>query len=410
MGEASEREIVVVGGGIAGSALAALLARAGRDVLLLEKDLFPRDKLCGEFLSAESRRLLLRVGCLEEILALEPARVAQGRFFSASGRDAAFDLNGEALGLSRRALDAALFRHAARSGAEARDGARVERIEEEGGRVRLSVAWKDGRRTEVSAGLVAGAYGRRSALDARLERPFLAERSPWIGLKRHHRPAGTEAGRRLERELRGRVEMHLFPGGYCGLTFVEGGVVNVGALLHASLLRSLRAARWVEVRAAMRERSASLRERLAALVPAEEGFHSVAGLGFSPKGTGRGRTLFLGDAAGMIVPLCGDGQAMALESAVMLADLLADGPARLDEADMSRLRRRWDAAWRRRFAARLRRGRLLQGALLWAPGGEAAVRLTARLPRLGAALVRATRGDGEPRLLTRAKAGPTLAA
>lgn len=392
MRETSPREIAIIGGGIAGSALAALLARAGRDVLLLEKDVFPRDKLCGEFLSAESRRLLLRVGCLEEILSLEPARVFEGRFFSASGRDAAFDLNGEALGLSRRALDAALFRHAARSGAEVREGARVERIEEADGCVRLSVAWKDGRRTDVSARLVAGAYGRRSALDARLSRPFLAERTPWLGLKRHHRPANTEAGRRLERELRGRVEMHLFRGGYCGLTFVEGGLVNVGLLLHKSLLRSLRAARWLEVRSAMRARSASLRERLAALVPAEDGFHTVAGLGFSPKGTSRGRTLFLGDAAGMIVPLCGDGQAMALESAVMLSDLLAEGPARLDEPDLSPLRRRWDASWRRRFAARMRRGRLLQAALLWAPGGEAAVRLTARLPRLGSALVKATRG------------------
>lgn len=401
-GDGNSREFAIIGGGIAGSALAALLARAGRDVILLEQDGFPRHKLCGEFLSAESQRLLDRVGCLEEVLALGPARMTQGRFFSASGRDAVFELNGEALGLTRWSLDDALFRHASRRGAAAHQGARVTGIEEIPGGARLGVEWKDGRRTSVDARLVVGAYGRRSPLDARLERSFLDEPADALGLKRHHRPADSEAGRRLARHLRGRVEIHLFEGGYCGFTFVEGGLVNVCLLIEKSLLRGLAAPRWDEVCEAMRARSPSLRGRLAALSPAEEGFHAVAGLAFSPKGTSRGRVLFAGDAAGMIVPLCGDGQAMALESAVMLAGLIAEG-------DIAALGGRWDEAWKARFAGRLRRGRLLQSSLLWAPGGEALVGLISVLPRLGSALVRATRGDGSAAVGRRAVAAAVLA-
>jgi len=384
-------DVAVIGGGIAGSALAALLARSGREVMLLEKDVFPRHKLCGEFLSPESQLLLERIGCLREVLALGPARITHGRFFSPSGRDALFGLGGEALGLSRWALDEALFRHAGRSGASAREGAKVLRVEEAGGVRRLGVEWKGGRRTTVEARLVVAAYGRRSALDVPFSRAFLQEPAPYLGLKRHHRPADTEEGRRRFSELEGRVEIHLFDGGYCGLSHVEGGRVNVCVLLEKELLKSLAAPRWDDVSAAMRERSASLRERLAALTPDEEGFHAAAGLGFSPKETSRGSVIFIGDAAGMIAPLCGDGQAMALESAVMLAELMGALPARLGDEDIAALGRRWDEAWRDRFDERLRRGRLLQSALLWAPAGEAAVRLISGLPRLGEALVRATR-------------------
>lgn len=385
-------EIAIVGGGVAGSALAALLARAGRGVLLLEKDRLPRQKLCGEFLSAESRRLLERVGCLAEVLALGPARITRGRFFSASGRAAAFELDGEALGLSRWALDECLFRHAVRSGAEAHEEARVDAVAAGPGGARLDVRWRDGRRTSVSARLVVGAYGRRTRLDASLSRPFLSRPASALGLKRHHRPADTEAGRRLSRELEGFVEIHLFEGGYCGLSFVEGGLINACLLLDKSVMKSLAAPRWEEVREALRARSASLRDRLAALVPAEDGFHAVAGLAFSPKGTGAGRLLFVGDAAGMITPLCGDGQAMALESAVMLASAI--DRRSLDDEDAAALGESWEAAWTLRFARRLRRGRVLQSSLLWAPAGEAAVRLVSRLPRIGSAVVRATRGDG----------------
>ena len=386
-------EIAVIGGGIAGSALAALLARSGRDVLLLEKDRFQRHKLCGEFLSAQSQSLLQRVGCLEGVLARGPAHITQGRFFSPSGRDAVLDLNGTAMGLSRWSLDETLLRHARSCGASVYEGARVLRLEEVRGGSRLGVDWEDGRRLSASARLVVAAYGRRSGLDARLARPFLKQPACALGLKRHHRPADTEAGRRLFSELGGRVEIHLFQDGYCGLSRVEGGLVNVCLLLEKRLLQSLAAPRWDEVRAMMRERSASLRERLPALVAAEEGFHAVAGLGFSPKETSRGNVFFVGDAAGMIAPLCGDGQAMALESAVLLAELIGGCPARMDAGDVAVLGKSWDKTWQGRFSKRLRLGRLLQSSLLWAPAAEAGVRLLSRIPRLGAALVRATRGS-----------------
>ena len=93
----------------------------------------------------------------------------------------------------------------------------------------------------------------------------------------------------------------------------------------------------------------------------------------------------------MIAPLCGDGQAMALESAVLLADAVKSLPRPVGEGDIAALSQEWDRTWRKRFADRLRLGRFLQFALLRAAAGETAVRLISRVPRLGTALVRATR-------------------
>ena len=188
------------------------------------------------------------------------------------------------------------------------------------------------------------------------------------------------------------MEIHLFREGYCGLSRVEGGLINVCLLIRREFLQSLSAPRWDEVCGEMRARSASLRERLPELVPAEEDVHAVAGLGFSPKEASRGSVLFLGDAAGMIAPLCGDGQAMALESAVRLADAIGGFPARMGDGDLAALARGWDAAWTGRFSRRLWLGKLLQSSLLRVPAAEASVRLASALPRLASALVRATRG------------------
>jgi len=379
--------IAVIGAGPAGSALAALLAGAGRGVVLLEKGSFPRSKLCGEFLSMESQALLRRIGCWEEVASVKPASIVSARFYSPAGRSAALDLGGEALGLSRLALDAGLFAHARRRGAVVVEGAEVTRLGPDGTmEVRRSLPDGSVRTSRLRAGLVVAAYGRRGGLDRQLGRRFLTRRHPFIGLKRHHRPAPGKEGT-LAGEFGSVVEVHLFRGGYCGVSFVEGGAVNVCLLADRRWAGRLVSSRWSEVSRELSRSSPSLAGRLAGLVPCEEATHAAAELSFEAKETSSGRVLFIGDAAGMIAPMCGDGQAMALESAVLLAELVAgeDRPAEL--------RALWDAAWRERFASRLRLGRWLQRALLAPLAAEAAVAAVGCWPRLGRALMGGTRGS-----------------
>jgi len=361
----------IVGGGPAGSACAALLARAGRRPVLLERDRFPRQKLCGEFLSMEVQSLLKRIGCLDAVRALGPAAITSARFVSPSGRSVEIDLGAEAMGLGRAALDETLFRHAERSGASAFEGARVTRMNEDSGGVRLEIerTLPDGTREKrrLLADRVVAASGRS-----------LLRHSPFVGYKRHH--AFLPGAESIAAELRGTVEIHLFDGGYCGVNAVDGGAVNVCLLARSRVLKNLHR----DPAGLLGGLSPSLRGRMEALRPDGKPL-AVAQLGFTAKATSSGSVFFIGDAAGMIAPLCGDGQAMALESAVLLAELMIAG-----DGDLAG---RWDDAWRRRFSSRLRVGRRLQALLIRPAASELTLRALTLWPKLAASLLSRTRGD-----------------
>lgn len=377
--------MAIIGGGPAGSALAALLARDGRRPVLLERDRFPRQKLCGEFLSMEAQALLKRIGCLDAVRALRPAAIAGARFFSPSGRSVEIDLGAEALGLGRAALDETLFRHAEQSGALAFEEAVVTRMDEDANGVLLEIerSLPDGTREKrlLRAELVVAAYGRRSGLDRPLQRDFLRRRSPFVGYKRRHALLpGADA---VAAELLGKVEIHLFDGGYCGVSVVEAGAVNV-CLLAEERVFTAGASLRLDPITRLARLSPSLRGRIEALRPDGEPL-AAAQLTFTAKEPSSGSIVFIGDAAGMIAPLCGDGQAMALESAVLLAELMAHN----GNGDIPKL---WDDLWLRSFASRLREGRWLQALLMRPRAAEAVVRILRPWPLLAAPLLARTRG------------------
>lgn len=380
----SRVEIAVVGAGPAGSVLACALAKRGRDVLLLERDQFPRDKVCGEFLSPEAVDCLETLGCSERFFAHQPPAMNRTRITVAEGPEIDVQLPGEAYGLSRRRLDALLFDCARDHGARGVEKAVVRKIESKaGGTSSVEVELRreqDRRKYIVEADLVVAAHGRRGSLDRTLERPFFEVRSPYVAFKQHHR---------VQRDgdvppLRDYVELHAFDGGYCGVSYVEDDVVNVCTMFERRLLESekIRAAAPFE---SLKQGDTTLARRLSTLVPRATKMCAVAQIPLSSKELCRRGVVFAGDAAGMIAPLAGDGQAMAMESALMLAELIDDAWPR-DPG------RRWARMWRRRYAPRVWLGRGLQRAIVRPRVAGAALHLLRRIPAAGRALVEWTRG------------------
>lgn len=235
MGPALIYDVIVVGGGLAGCATAIGLARRGVQVLLLEASTYPADKLCGEFLSPEAQGMLDGLGVLPQVWRRGAVPIHQVLITETSGQHHHASLPGAGLGLSRRALDGLLFEAARGAGAHACCGALVQDVRavpegEVGGHtVRYLL---DGRPREARAKLVVGAYGKRARLDRSLGRGA-GEKHEFVAFKAHH-----EGDAALRAALLETIELHAFPGGYCGLSRVEGGAINLCVLLRTEALRA----------------------------------------------------------------------------------------------------------------------------------------------------------------------------
>ena len=367
-------DAIIVGGGPAGSSAAIHLSRRGLGVLVLEKDAMPRDKLCGEFLSTEVGAICRRLGVLDRMLAAGANPIHSVRAFSLDGASFEAPLPGVALGLSRRTFDAELFRRAGECGAELREGETVRRID---GNL-IDGFTVETERESSCAGVVLGAYGRRSTLDRKLERPFIKNRSPFVAFKAHFRGENADSA----------IELHAFPGGYCGVLTEESGETNVCWIAYSDELRSAGGSPD-EMAASTLRANVALARRLDRLERVHD-FLAVGELSFRPKGHFASDVCMIGDAAGMIAPLCGDGMAMALATGEIVAPLIYEFLSGFSTA--SEFRNRYVHLWNRQFRRRMAVGRHLQDALLSPRMSRLGIRVFAAVPALAQVVVRATRG------------------
>ncbi len=369
-------DAIIIGAGLAGSSAAVHLARRGRCVLLLEKRRLPASKLCGEFLSPEVTASFGKLGVLGAVYAAGAHRITRAVMTAPGGARFMGRLPGTALGLSRLRLDKILFDRAREAGAEARDGTSVRAVEGALGEG-FCVQATDG---EAFHGrIILGAYGKRGVLDRALGRPFLQENSGLVAFKAHYAGAGVA----------GRIELHAFPGGYCGLSHVEDGLANLCWIGHARHLKDAGGTPEAMLDASLAQNPA-LAARLRMMRRVSSGFEAISQVSLAPKSAFEQSICMIGDAAGMIAPLCGDGMAMALRSAELatpLADVYLDG-----RIGAEAFRAGYAARWQKAFAVRLWLGRRVHRAA-FRPGAAAAVVRAFRLaPPLGRLVMRQTRG------------------
>jgi flavin-dependent dehydrogenase len=370
------RDAVVIGAGIAGSGTANALAGLGWDTVLVDQGTFPRHKVCGEFLSPESRAVLAALGLEAAVVALHPVEMSRARLTLASGASLEVPLPGVALGVSRYALDAALHRAVRQSGAEVRTGVTVTSVipSDRGYRIEMR---QRGRRTAIEARAVVAAWGRsrRTGLS---DRPAPLTPRSFIGVKTH--VDGLEQ--------RPVVELYFFPGGYVGVSPVEGGRVNVAALVTRQVFLAAGRTPLKLIEAASRLNPA-LGRRLAAGRPIPGTQAAVAPVNASRKLVAWDIVPHVGDAAMVIPPLCGDGMAIALRSAEWCAHL-ADRYLR-GKLSLAVWRDEYTRLLHREMAAPLRWGRFLQASLGVPVVSDALLGLGRRMPGLAFRLVQATR-------------------
>jgi menaquinone-9 beta-reductase len=370
-----EHDVIIVGGGLAGLTASILLGRAGARVLLIEKKQYPFHKVCGEYVSNEILVFLRAAGF--DPIARGAAVITRLRLSTPSGKAFSTGLEMGGFGLSRFVLDEALLRLAAASGVALLQ-AKVYDISRQQDVFRVQV----GNGAVHTANFVIGSYGKRTLLDRTLDRGFMAERKGFLAVKYHIR---TDAPR-------DEIALHAFHGGYCGLVKIEEDKYNLCYLYkrNGSFTSVKRLEEDVLVRNPQLERIFAR----AAFLSAKPDV--ISGFSFAPKRMVENDVFMLGDSAGLIAPLCGNGMAMAIHSAKLLCDVLVGarliGRRQVEQADRDWLAAVYENAWRRNFALRMRLGRALQPLFLNPLLSELSLRAIHAVPVLRRRVVEGTHG------------------
>jgi menaquinone-9 beta-reductase len=301
------RDVVVVGGGPAGSTTALLLARRGYDVLLLDAARFPRDKICGEALSPGAWRVIESIGAAP-VLRRAGARPLAGMWLTAPDGTSfrgAYD-GGRTFGFSleRSVLDALLLDAARAAGVEVREACAVKDVARTGDTVNGVIVDEGGDARTIGARLVIGADGRHGVVARRLgllhevqRRPRFAVRGHWEGM-----PGLTDFG-----------EMHVGEGAYCGIAPLPGGRANVTFVVDRAAMRGSGGDLDAYYRARLREWR-RVWERLEGARLAEPP-RAIGPLALRSDRAWAPGVLLVGDAAGFYDPFTGEGMAAGLRGA-----------------------------------------------------------------------------------------------
>ena len=371
-------DCAIIGGGVAGLTLAVQLARAGRRVVLFEKETYPFHRVCGEYISMENYDFLCRIG----VPLAEMNLPVMTRFTVSSPTGEALhhalDIGG--LGLTRYVLDQLLARLAAKHGATIREGTRVTDVAFADEQFAISTA--DG--ATYRARLACGAWGKHANLDSKLHRPFLEpsrQGRQFVAVKRHLQlnsfPAAT-------------VEMHNFRDGYCGLSPVPGGLTNCS---YISDVRNLRAHgnSVAEMERQVLMQNPLLRPYLEAAHRAGDQPIVISQITFRERSTVDGHVLMLGDAAGTIAPLAGNGMSMGMNASFLLNGLLLEFLE--GRSSRAELEQRYTRAWQQLLSFRITAGRLIHQVFGQPWLTTAGVRVLKRLPFMTDFILKLTHGQ-----------------
>jgi geranylgeranyl reductase family protein len=392
---ARDADVLVVGGGPAGSALACFLARQGRDALVLEAARFPRDQICGESVSPEGWRILEAMGAAPAVRALEPRPVHGMRLVSPDGTSFAGRYRSERPGFAVRrvALDAALSQAARAAGARVVEGARVRELVFDTGRVAGVVAEIGGEPQTLRARLVAGADGRRSVV-AR----GLGLLRPHAHLRRFAVRGHWEAAECLS-EL---GEMHVGGGGYCGIAPLSATLANVAFVLDQREMLEASGDLEAFYRASLKQRWPRIAERLERgrlLAPPR----AVGPLAVTARAVAAEGAVLVGDAAGFYDPFTGEGVTLALRGAELAAAAIGEALERPGSGPLPRLAA-YERARHAATRAKFRFNRTLQLVVGWPEAANAMARKLRRRPDIADRLV-GIAGDFVP---ARAAFGPAF--
>lgn len=382
-----DAEVMVIGGGLAGLIGSIQLAQAGLAVMLFEKSIFPKHKVCGEYISNEVRPILHKIGLWPE--QLTPVKINELLLSSPRGNSLRANLPLGGFGVSRYSIDLALYQLAVESGVQVFMQTSINAVHFEAKKERFRLSTRKG---QVFHGrVVLGSFGKRSMLDRTLNRGWFKYEAPYIGIKYH-----------LKLDFPSHeVGLHNFRGGYAGLSQVEDGSVNFCYLIAKSVFQQ-----YNDIDSVEREvlsKNPFLKSAIENGEALENFPLSISNISFRPKSLIQDHILMAGDAAGLISPLAGNGMAMAIHAADIAAKhILMHMQQKISRSEMEQ--NYWQE-WNTTFRWRLWVGRQLQKLFGQTVVSEFSMWALQKSPSLVPLIIRQTHGKYDKALLSPASFG-----
>ena len=392
----SEYDVIIAGGGPAGSSAAIHLALRGARVLLAEQKKFPRPKLCGEFISPECSAHFERLGVAHQMFASGPSSLTETVFYSQKGTHVSvpsdwFRSGGVALGLSRAEMDERLLRRAAEVGVKVLEGSPVANLALERGRVTGVTVKSSGREERFRSALTIDATGRARTLARMGDRNSRTppRRPTMVAFKAHLKDTRTAPG---------ACEIYFYRGGYGGLNSIENGLSNLCFIANSRDVRAcqsnadrvMREIVCQNRRASFTLANARVETEWLAVSLESFGRHSAApadGL------------LAIGDAASFIDPFTGSGMLMALESGELAAATIGPHLSELyDAARTHAIAKSYAESYQQQFSSRLRLCSLMRRAAFVPGMANVAIRFFGASESFRRRVSRATRSRTERNL------------
>jgi len=370
------RGVSIIGGGLAGLSLSILLARSGYKVILFEKEKYPFHKVCGEYISMESWNFIESLG-----LNLSELNLPIIKNLIVSSPDGNFlktklDLGG--FGISRYFLDNELKEIAIKNGVIIYEQTKVNEVvfRDE----IFTVKYNGG---EINSLIVAGTFGKRSNLDVKWQRSFIKQKpgklNNYTGVKYHIKtefPFDT-------------IALHNFKNGYCGISKIENDKYCLCYLTSAQNLK--------ENNNSIKEmeRNVLYKNPFLKKIFSESEFLfsepvTISQLSFDKKSQVEDHVILLGDAAGMITPLCGNGMSMAFHSAKIAFESINSFLAQ--NIDREKMELQYVLQWQRLFKKRLRNGRFIQKLFGKERSTDIFIRIIKHFPFVVRRMIKMTRG------------------
>ncbi len=330
-------DAVIAGGGLAGLSMAILLAQKGYQVVLLEKKQYPYHKVCGEYISNESRAFLTRLGIALDALNLPQITTVQ--LMDTKNNLVTEKLDPGGFGISRYTLDTLLANRATMLGVSILQGTNCSGYVKQGDLFSLN----------TSSGIFKGkmllaSFGRHAF--GNFYKPHKSATN-WVGVKYHIKADFAED----------KIYLATFRDGYCGMSKIEEGKYCLCYLVKASRLNIYRN-KIQDLEQQELFRNPFLKEVFSTVNFLYEKPLTISNVTFTGKAPVYDDVFYLGDSAGSIAPLTGNGMSNAMRS----ASLLVEGVDQFLQKKISRqqLRESYTHTWKKTFSKRIYTGRLIQ--------------------------------------------------